>query len=341
MKMKKEPFLEAISFLNERLRTVLERLPEEWQKQISEIRLRANAPVLINAAGQNYFLSQGKMLLFRFAKGCLIATPEEVRETFQRMCEYSVYSYQKQICDGFLPLQGGHRAGFGGTAVYADGVRTGIREISSVNLRIARAIPGAADELFRVAPELTRQGGVLLAGPPNSGKTTVLRDFAHQLSNGTRSEIQRVVVVDERGELAMSRRGIPQVGEGFWCDVLDAFPKAEGILHATRALAPQIIVCDEIGTSEEAESICAVLGAGVRLAISMHAGTKEELFERAVFQRLWKSGAFSIAVLLKDGQPGRIREVIRKGEVRNERSRVSSVIRSADGDRDSEIPEVV
>ena len=341
MELKKEPFLEAISFLSERLRNVLEHLPEEWQKQVSEIRLRANAPVLLNAVGQNYFLSSGRMLLFRSAKDCLRATPEEIRETFQRLCEDSVYSYQKQICDGFLPLRGGHRAGFGGTAVYADGIRTGIREVSSINLRVARAIPGAADELFQRVPELVRQGGVLVVGPPNSGKTTVLRDFARQLSNGNRSEIQRVAVVDERGELAMSWRGIPQVGDGFWCDVLDAFPKAEGILHATRALAPQVIVCDEIGTLEEAEMVRSVLGTGVRMALSLHAGSKEELFLRPVFQRLWESSAFSVAVLLKNGQPGQIQEIIRKGVVNDESGRSAVAVSAADGTWRAEIPKVV
>ena len=77
-------------------------------------------------------------------------------------------------------MAGGHRVGVCGTAVYEENRVSGIRDISSLNIRIAREVYGAADELLR---ELDKEiSGLLIAGPPSSGKTTILRDLARQLS---------------------------------------------------------------------------------------------------------------------------------------------------------------
>ena len=98
-------------------------------------------------------------------------------------------------------MAGGHRVGVCGTAVYEENRVSGIRDISSLNIRIAREVYGAADELLR---ELDKEiSGLLIAGPPSSGKTTILRDLARQLS----IKGKKVVVIDERGELGGAFRG--------------------------------------------------------------------------------------------------------------------------------------
>ena len=87
---------------------------------------------------------------------------------------------QHEIRQGFVTMASGHRVGVCGTAVYEENRVSGIRDISSLNIRIAREVYGAADELLR---ELDKEiSGLLIAGPPSSGKSTILRDLARQLS---------------------------------------------------------------------------------------------------------------------------------------------------------------
>lgn len=147
------------------------------------------------------------------------------------------------------------------------------RDISSVNLRIAHEIPGAADEIY---PSLFSQGIVsaIIAGPPLSGKTTLLRDLARRLSGVSGGRYYRVAIVDERGEIAASSGGCPQCDVGF-SDVLTGYPKDVGILTALRTLSPQIIICDEIGNLSETKRILEGMNSGVNFSsVSMSAKMK-------------------------------------------------------------------
>ena len=81
--------------------------------------------------------------------------------------------------------------------------------------------------------------GVLVVGPPSSGKTTFLRDVARSLSLGRFGPSRRVAVVDERGEL-----GGYDLGPN--ADVLRGYPKAAGLDAAIRTLSPEVAVLDAV-----------------------------------------------------------------------------------------------
>ena len=53
-----------------------------------------------------------------------------------------------------------------------------------------------------------------------------------------------------RGRIA----GWPQNDLGPCCDVLDGYPKGEGILQAIRSLSPEFIICDELGGLADVEA---------------------------------------------------------------------------------------
>ena len=141
--------------------------------------------------------------------------------------------------------------------------------------------------------------GVLIAGPPCSGKTTLLKDIALKLSS--RPYFKKVAMVDERNELAGMYRGVPQNTLGDFCDVLCGYPKAEGILNAVRALSPDIIICDEIGNKEDVEALLNVLNTGVTVISSVHACNVDELYRREMIKKLLNSGAFEKIVVLRGG----------------------------------------
>ncbi len=293
-------FNEVLSFVSPRLRVVLLSLSEDIKSSVWEIRLRANSPVMLVTRNGNYFVYQNGRVSMIYQQGACTITEDEITDSFSRLCGYSVHSNSSAIVNGFISLEGGHRAGICGTAVCApDGSVKAVRDVSCINLRIAAEFIGAADKLYDLLFS-NKPESVILAGPPVSGKTTLLRDLARQLSGPSRAMYYRTAIVDERGEIAASYKGQPQVDVGF-CDVLTGYPKAIGIINALRTLSPQIIICDEVGDKEEVMSICEGMNSGVDFVISAHLRYKEELFLREPLRVLAKSGAFSKLVMLKGG----------------------------------------
>ena len=128
---------------------------------------------------------------------------------------------------------------------------------------------------------MKKQNGIVIAGAPASGKTTLLKQLVWMFSE----QGQRVCVVDERCELAGS--GLP-----LHCDVLQNCSKAEGLLWAVRGLSPQILICDEVGAQEDAAAVVAAANAGVRLLVSMHGENKQQLFRRPFCRQVLETVLF-------------------------------------------------
>ncbi len=251
---------------------------------------------MLTVRGQPLFVTEAGQTCVLTRPGLFTVTKQEVEQCFRAVCGYSLHTHQHEIADGFVIMRGGHRAGIAGTAVTEQNKVTGFREITSLNLRIARQVRGAARELVKqLGGEMC---GLLLAGAPGSGKTTLLRDLARSLSAGEIGQVYRVAVIDERGELAAACAGRIQNDLGPSVDVLTGCPKATGILMAVRTLSPDIIILDEIGGADEVEAVSQGLNAGVKMISSIHAGSKKELLGRMQFWALCASGAFEKTALL-------------------------------------------
>ena len=312
------PYDQAIAILCPRIREILDRIPTQIKAQIQEIRLRGCQPVLLIGLNGTCFISETGRVSYILSSAAVRISHEEVTECFHAICGYSVHSFQESICNGYITLPGGHRAGICGTAVCENGKTKAVHDIASINLRVARQVIGAADALIE---KLFRKEvpSVLLAGGPGSGKTTLLRDLARQLSTGGGGGSLRVAVVDEREEIAAVYEGVAQNDLGYNCDVLSGYPKSEAILSALRSLSPEVIICDEAGGMEEIQAIEAGVNAGVKFIASIHASTKEELLHRPQARRLLETGAFDRVVMLAGGGlPGRISQIYRAEELIDE-----------------------
>ena len=310
-------FDQVLSALCDRIGTALAGIPPESKTGITEIRLRCGQPVICTTAeGPLFFPLTGGVCRMPRA-GLLHAEREDLEETFRRICEYSVYTHQAELNQGYVTMRGGHRAGICGRAVVSGGQIESIQDICAVNLRIAHEIKGAADSLISGLTAAdgvhTVRSGLLLAGPPGSGKTTLLRDLTRQLSSGALGAPMRVTVVDERGELGAVWDGAPQNDLGPCTDILTGCPKALGIEMAVRSMAPEIVVFDELGTMEEAEAVGRCLHAGAAAVTTVHAGDLAGLCRRPQAMRLLDSGAVGQVALLRE--PGQAPEIYSREEV--------------------------
>ncbi len=286
-----DAYFSAIQRLPQPLRTAMEQIQSEQVSQVQEIRLRSGrTPVLVLPSGQ--IPLQGGVLL----------SHAQLKQCFYALCNNSVHSYQQELVKGFFTLPGGHRVGVAGVAGYsADGAFTGMRIVTSLDIRVAREIHVPLPPVLLQA--LRQEGGLLLAGPPGSGKTTLLRSVAHALS----SQEKRVVLIDERGEL------MPCGQQGFvyapplHCDVIAGLPKAQAILMALRSLSPQVILCDEVGGMQDVAALEQGLYSGVNFVASIHGKDLEGLRRRPQFVQLQKLGAFrACAFLAGPEKPGTI-----------------------------------
>ncbi len=303
------PFETAITPLCTRIKQILSALPLSTQQTVNEIRLRVGRPVTLHMATQTRLL--------RECGEPVIAQKNDIEESYRRICDFSVYSHQEEIRQGYITVCGGHRVGICGTAVLQQGQITTIREISSLNIRIARQIYGSADQLLRRLGQGIAKG-LLIAGPPACGKTTLLRDLVRQLATGTGSAPKKVAVIDERGELAATYCGVWQNDLGLCCDVLDHYPKGAGILQAIRSLSPEVIVCDELGGQEDVEAIRQGLYAGVAVIATVHAGSEAELLCKKQGRALLKTGAFGAVAVMSGVVPGEIAEIYKARDLLGE-----------------------
>lgn len=291
-----DKFLEVIEQLDNGLYFLLRKVKEEYSKQVNEIRIRINKPLLLYC-GSTYFFVNTDSSLSKYQNRSKIVTQQELNNSIRRICDFSRYTYQNQIKDGYITLKGGHRAGISGTGVLSEnGTISNIKDISSINIRIAKQVIGAADLILRNRISINVPN-ILIVGAPGSGKTTILRDLARSLSIGKNCIMKKVSVVDQRNEIAAVSAGKAGFDLGL-CDILDGYPKAQGMLQAIKSLSPEIIVCDEIGNLEEAHAIKQCLNAGAKVIASMHAESIEELFNRDIFKVFLKSKTFDEIVLL-------------------------------------------
>ncbi len=240
----------------------LRREVDKYAGSLQELRLRVGLPTEV--------VTQSGRFLLKDATG-----ETDIRFVVNAASHYSPWA-AATAARGYITAPGGHRIGLCGTVS-----PTGMRDVQSVNIRVARDFPGIGDKL-------PTSGNVLILGPPGSGKTTLLRDYIRKLSRK-----ETVSVVDERGEI------FPQgFDRGSRTDVLTGCCKPDGIDMVLRTMGPQVIAVDEITAQADCAALKGALWCGVRLVATAHASNPEDLKRRQVYRPIVESGCFDTVVVL-------------------------------------------
>lgn len=236
---------------------------------LEEIRIRSNRPLIMK-------FNEGEKI-FDY-----IVTAEDIIETLQRICENSIYSYQSQICNGFITIKGGHRVGISGNVVIENGKIININYISSLNFRIAKEINGCSNKLLKYVINMENNNiyNTLIVSKPGVGKTTILRDLVRRISNGIEQinfQGLNVGLVDERGEIAAMYKGVAQNDIGMRTDVLSNVKKDKGMKLLIRSMAPRVIAADEIGSKEDVEAIKEAVCSGIKGIFTAHGSSLDDI----------------------------------------------------------------
>lgn len=303
----------VLAFLPKTIADNVQTIPPTIKSRIEEIRVRINRPIEITSGGMPHFLSY-------------TATAEDAVQLLNKISHFSIYTLEEELKRGYVTIAGGHRVGLAGKVILEHGQVKAIQNISSFNIRIAKEKIGIAEPLI---PYLYKNQWLhtMIIGPPQTGKTTLLRDIARIISTGdSKSGLipKKVGIVDERSEIAGCVNGIPQLTFGHRVDVLDACPKAEGMMMMIRSMSPDVLIVDEIGRKEDAEAILEAVNAGIILMMTTHGSSLSEIQQRPSLQTILKLSIFSRYIELnRDSGPGTItniknglgREIFQKASV--------------------------
>lgn len=286
--------------LSNRLKRILSTIKNP--KDLTEIRLRINQPILLDYEHQELFVNQD-FHLTKSEDKLLITHKEDIDEILEYISKHSLYAYEDEIRNGFITIEGGHRIGLTGKVVLEGRKIKTIRNISGLNIRISHQVTGCANQTIPYLFENGKLLHTLIISPPKFGKTTLLRDIIRQLSDGTiYGAGMNVGVVDERSEIGGCYRGIPQNDLGKRTDILDGCNKPEGMSLLIRAMAPRVLALDEIGTKDDIEALEFAIHSGCTIICTIHGATIEEVMRKPRIKELFHQGIFGRYILLQSFQ---------------------------------------
>lgn len=255
---------------------------------LQEIRIKVNKPLIIQI-GEKEYISRLK------------ATEEDMKRMLNKMSGYSIYAVEDELKQGYITVKGGHRIGVCGECIMEGSKVKTIKYVSSINIRVCKEIIGCSNNIMKQIVENNRVLNTIIISPPRCGKTTILRDITRNLSDGMINfgfKGKKVSVIDERSEIGACANGIPQMNIGIRTDIMDNCPKSIGIMMAIRSMAPEVIVCDEIGTYDDMKSILAAVNCGVNIITTIHGYGIEDLYDRDVFKDITQNKVFRKAIVL-------------------------------------------
>ena len=235
---------------------------------LSEIRVRSSGPCILVLSGENV------RLMTRVDK-------RELDMLCDGILGGSLYAHSRELASGYVSIGYGIRVGICPTRLDE---RSSGMDIGALVFRIPTARSENAERLYSAWNRYGRRG-MLIYAPPGAGKTTALRALATLI--GKNANV-RVAVVDERSEFFAS-----DYSEGS-VDIISGYSKRDGLEIAIRTLCPEVILFDEIGSLEEANTLISVGRGGVPIIATAHAEDYYEAVSKPSVAALCGAGFFKL-----------------------------------------------
>ena len=237
------------------------------------------------------------------------ASKEHIRKIIELAADYSVYAYEQSFRQGYITIEGGHRIGIAGHAIVENNNIRNFNYITFLCIRVAHQVPGCSDKVM----DFIYAGGLentLIISPPGCGKTTLLRDVIRNISDNAELSMN-ISLIDERQEIAGCFMGEPQNDIGTRTDVFDGCPKDSGMLMAIRAMSPEMIAVDEIGSKYDAQAIRYCIACGCIIIGTVHGYSIEDVLNKPYVRELiGKDGFNKIIIMSKRHGKGTIEKCI-------------------------------
>ena len=178
----------------------------------------------------------------------------------------------EHVVSGVGSFGGDNRAGMERTLHRISAIRNRSGSVVGITCRVGRAVFGT----IKIIEDLAYGGkNILLLGRPGVGKTTMLREVARVLADEAR---KRVIIVDTSNEIAGDGDiPHPAIGHARRMQVPTPTVQHDVMIEAVENHMPQVIIIDEMGTTQEASAARTIAERGVQLVATAHGNTLDNL----------------------------------------------------------------
>ncbi len=274
-------FENILNVFPEKLKLCFYYLTAKQLQDITEIRITVNCPVIIDMGEKSSYIC---------TKGFTDNIDESLKgdrslvyDILNLVCSNSIYAYDEQLKCGFVTLKGGHRVGVLGSAIYENGEIKTIKNISSLCVRVAKPVDMATKDFIKhITDEQLNVRNTVVIGKPKSGKTTLMRSTAKYLATPEKiNKLIKVGIIDERMEIASVYNGECMLDVGVNSFVLNGSAKHQGVDIMVRGFSPDVIIMDEVWSTDDLEAVKKAIGAGCKVIFTQHGDGKNinDIFE--------------------------------------------------------------
>ena len=123
--------LEVLEYLPKHIRAMIKRLPEKVLEDVEEIRLRLAKPLCITGSSTEFFITEEGYAVPEADEAYLVKE-DDLKCALQLVSNFSMYSVEEELRNGFITVSGGHRVGVCGRTVVDNGKVKTLKDISYI-----------------------------------------------------------------------------------------------------------------------------------------------------------------------------------------------------------------